>query len=350
MEPAAVNTAVDRCDAVVHLASRVPTREHRDAPDAWTENDRLRSIATRLLVDALLRAPGPGVFVLPTVTMLYQTSPADEQTPTGDVPVHLRSAIVAEQQVQRATDHGKRGIVLRLGLALRPGHRGADPRLNSQRHRARRRRRRRAVSRVDGARRPLQRLRRRRRNQQQAIQGRCGLAPHRGCLSRDGRRPCSGASVQKTSAHAAVMSMSTDRRRVTARRRLVGYRLLHRYQPGISVAGRISARLARRRRQHPSAMSKTGSERSGRMSSTPIGDHALLSDCHSSALVDTCRLRRVAHVPALRQSRGDGPVARRRRWSLVHPAHRASSIHRVATWTARSCSRRRCGPRRARWC
>ena len=46
--------------------------------------------------------PGPGVFILPTVTMLYQTSPADEQTPIGDVPAHLRSAIVGEQEAERA--------------------------------------------------------------------------------------------------------------------------------------------------------------------------------------------------------------------------------------------------------
>jgi nucleoside-diphosphate-sugar epimerase len=53
--------------------------------------------------------------------MLYQTSPADEQTPTGDVPAHLRSAVVAEHEAQRATDHGKRGIVLRLGRLYGPG-------------------------------------------------------------------------------------------------------------------------------------------------------------------------------------------------------------------------------------
>ena len=121
MASTAVDAAVNGCDAIVHLASRVPTRERRDAPDAWSKNDRLRSIATRLLVDALLRAPGPGVFILPTVTMLYPTSPADEQTPTGDVPAHLRSAIVAEHEAQRATDHGGRGIVLRLGRLYGPG-------------------------------------------------------------------------------------------------------------------------------------------------------------------------------------------------------------------------------------
>ena len=121
LEATAVDSAVNGCDAVVHLASRVPAPERRDDPDAWTVNDRLRSIATKLLVDALLRASGPDVFILPTVTMLYQTSPADERTPIGEVPAHLRSAIVAEQQAQRATDHGKRGIVLRLGRLYGPG-------------------------------------------------------------------------------------------------------------------------------------------------------------------------------------------------------------------------------------
>jgi nucleoside-diphosphate-sugar epimerase len=111
----AVNAAVAGCDAVVHLASRIPPRERRGDPSAWRDNDRLRSTTSRLLVDALLQESGAEVYVVPTVTMLYQTTPADERTPIGDVPAHLRSAMVAEQQAHRVMDNGIRGIILRLG-------------------------------------------------------------------------------------------------------------------------------------------------------------------------------------------------------------------------------------------
>ena len=56
------------------------------------------------------------------------------------------------------------------------------------------------------------------------------------------------------------------------------------------------------------------------MSSTPIADHALLSDRHSCALVDRGRLGRVAELPPLRQPVGVRPAARRRRRALAGPA------------------------------
>ena len=84
------------------------------------------------------------------------------------------------------------------------------------------------------------------------------------------------------------------------------------------------------------------------MTTTPIRDLALLSDWHSSALVDR-RRRRVARVPALRQ-----PVGRRRGCSTTAagtggsgrwPTRPAVDPERGATSTARWCSRRRSGRR-----
>ena len=132
----AVNAAVAGCDAVVHLASRIPPRERMGDPAAWRDNDRLRSTTSRLLVDALLRESGAQVYVVPTVTMLYQIVPADERTPIGSVPAHLRSAIVAEQQAHRATDNGRHGIILRLGRLYGPGTEAQvpDPTANATLH------------------------------------------------------------------------------------------------------------------------------------------------------------------------------------------------------------------------
>ena len=93
------------------------------------------------------------------------------------------------------------------------------------------------------------------------------------------------------------------------------------------------------------------------MSSTPIADHALLSDRHSSALVDRGRLGRVAVLPALRRAVGVRPAARRRRRALAGPAGRRVAVAPAATSAGRWCWRppsppttaRSCSPTRWRW-
>ena len=77
------------------------------------------------------------------------------------------------------------------------------------------------------------------------------------------------------------------------------------------------------------------------MSTTPIADHALLSDRHSSALVDRGRLGRLAVLPALRQPVGVRPAARRRGRPLAGPADRRRGRAPGATSTGRWCWRRR---------
>jgi hypothetical protein len=48
----AVARALTGADAVLHLAARIPRRERYERPEAWAENDRLRTGAARVLVDA----------------------------------------------------------------------------------------------------------------------------------------------------------------------------------------------------------------------------------------------------------------------------------------------------------
>jgi nucleoside-diphosphate-sugar epimerase len=118
--PAALSAAVRNAQGVFHLATRIPPRERIRDPDAWSENDRLRAVATRLAVDAALAA-GVEVFVQPTVAFVYPEGPADEDTPIGRVPSFLESALAAEQEVARFAAAGRRGVVLRLGLLDGPG-------------------------------------------------------------------------------------------------------------------------------------------------------------------------------------------------------------------------------------
>jgi nucleoside-diphosphate-sugar epimerase len=119
-EAAAVRDAIEGVDAVYHLATRIPSPATRDQPGAWDENDRLRSEATRILVDAALNA-GAASFVLPSVTFVYPTEGlADEETPVTPA-ANLGSMIAAEVQCRRFAEAGRRGVVLRLGLLWGPG-------------------------------------------------------------------------------------------------------------------------------------------------------------------------------------------------------------------------------------
>jgi nucleoside-diphosphate-sugar epimerase len=120
-DPAAAEAALAAADAVLHLATRIPPPDARDDPEAWHENDRLRSDASRILVDAALRRT-TSVYVQPTVAFVYAAADeADEETPLGDVPATLRSALDAEAEASRFTAAGRRGVVLRFGLLDGPG-------------------------------------------------------------------------------------------------------------------------------------------------------------------------------------------------------------------------------------
>lgn len=126
-DPASVAAAVSGSDAILHLATRIPPREQLDRPEAWQENDRLRTEAVRVLVDAGLDA-GVGTFVQPTVTFVYPAgAPADEDTPVGEVAPNLRSALVAERETARFAAAARRGVVLRFGLLDGPGTGHDDP-------------------------------------------------------------------------------------------------------------------------------------------------------------------------------------------------------------------------------
>jgi nucleoside-diphosphate-sugar epimerase len=127
-DPAAARWAVAGADAVLHLATRIPPPARAAQPGAWADNDRLRTEASRVLVDAALAAHCV-VFVQPTVTFVYPDAggPVDESTPLGQVRANLRSGLDAERETGRFTAAGRRGVVLRLGLLYGPGSGSAAP-------------------------------------------------------------------------------------------------------------------------------------------------------------------------------------------------------------------------------
>src|SRR3954463_13245158 len=127
-DPSAVADAVRDVDGVLHLATRIRSLEQLSDPDAWRENDRLRTDASRILVDAAIAA-GAAVYVQPTVAFVYPPDgPVSEDTPVREVRPILRSALAAEQQAERFARAGGRGVVLRLGLLDGPGTGHDEPR------------------------------------------------------------------------------------------------------------------------------------------------------------------------------------------------------------------------------
>ena len=136
-DPVAVGAAVRDVDAVLHLATRIQPLDQLQQPAAWRENDRLRAEASALLVDAALTTDVQ-TYVQPTVTFVYPAGrPVSEETPVGDVPVILRSALAAERQAGRVR-HGRaarRGAAPRA--SRRPGHRQGPPEPEPGRHAAR---------------------------------------------------------------------------------------------------------------------------------------------------------------------------------------------------------------------
>jgi nucleoside-diphosphate-sugar epimerase len=122
----AVRDAVAGAEAVYHLATRIPARSGE--PGAWEENDRLRTEATTILVDAAL-AHGAGVFIFPGVVLVYPPGRADETTPpAADLAPHLESQLVSEAEVERFAAGGGRGVALRLGILWGPGSGNDSPR------------------------------------------------------------------------------------------------------------------------------------------------------------------------------------------------------------------------------
>jgi nucleoside-diphosphate-sugar epimerase len=120
-DPSAVADAVSDVDGVLHLATRIRSLEEISDLEAWQENDRLRADASRILVDAAIAA-GATVYVQPTVTFVYPPdAPASEDTPVREVLPILRSALAAEEQAERFSRAGGRGVVLRFGLLDGPG-------------------------------------------------------------------------------------------------------------------------------------------------------------------------------------------------------------------------------------
>ncbi|SFQ02743.1 Nucleoside-diphosphate-sugar epimerase [Amycolatopsis arida] len=120
-DPAAVCAAVAGHDVVVNLATRIPPPSRAAFSRAWAEGSRLRSEASRNLVDAALAA-GADRFVQESIAFIYPDSGdrwIDEDVPL-DPPALGRANQAAEAQAARFTAAGGTGVVLRFGQFYAP--------------------------------------------------------------------------------------------------------------------------------------------------------------------------------------------------------------------------------------
>ncbi|MCU1450806.1 MAG: NAD-dependent epimerase/dehydratase [Acidimicrobiales bacterium] len=115
-DAAAVKDAVVGHDVVCNLATHIPPTTKMAFPGAWEENNRIRSEASRNLVDAAIAA-GATRYIQESICFMYGDHGdewIDEETPL-DVPGIGRSLLDAEAAAGRFTESGGTGVVLRFG-------------------------------------------------------------------------------------------------------------------------------------------------------------------------------------------------------------------------------------------
>jgi 2-alkyl-3-oxoalkanoate reductase len=120
-DPEGLRRAVEGHRAVVNLATSIPPMGQMARRGAWKDNDALRTVASRNLVDAAFGA-GAERFVQESITFQYTDGGRDWLDETAPVePVGVTaSAADAEAQVARFNASGGTGSVLRFAQFVAP--------------------------------------------------------------------------------------------------------------------------------------------------------------------------------------------------------------------------------------
>lgn len=120
----AVRSAVGDHDAIVNLATHIPSGGRAFMPGGWGETDRLRRDGSAILVDAAIAA-GVRRFVQESFAPVYPDSRdrwIGEDTPIRPARYN-RTVADAEASAERFTDAGSVGVILRFALLYGPGDR-----------------------------------------------------------------------------------------------------------------------------------------------------------------------------------------------------------------------------------
>ena len=125
----ALTRAVDGCEAILHLATKIPSTMNLGKRSAWVETDHIRREGTRNVVDAAL-AQQVQTVIYPSICFAYPDSGAEWIDATLDKLVvgdYYATTFDAEREVRRFAATGRRGITLRMGLFYGPeSHQSQD--------------------------------------------------------------------------------------------------------------------------------------------------------------------------------------------------------------------------------
>lgn len=113
----AMTRAMTGTDVMLHLATRIPPVTQARKPSAWTENNKLRAVGTRVLVDAA-QAAGVDRVIAESITFIYSDGGSewiDERSPV-DAGAGLQSVVTLEEEVARFASAGGVGVSLRFGV------------------------------------------------------------------------------------------------------------------------------------------------------------------------------------------------------------------------------------------
>lgn len=117
--------AMQGCESLLHLATKIPDAAKMKEPGAWQENDRIRRDGTRALTEAVGQVEGLRSIVYPSVTFVYADHGdqwIDATSAALDVASNLQSTLDAEAAVARFAEGvpERRGITLRFGAFYGP--------------------------------------------------------------------------------------------------------------------------------------------------------------------------------------------------------------------------------------
>ena len=121
-DPDALRTGVAGSEAVLHFATKIPPIMRMRWKGAWRENDRLRTIASKHLVDAAL-ATSAQVFIYESITFIYGEHGDEWIGEDGSLSIYwasLKSTLDAERETKRFTEAGGRGVSLRYAAFYAP--------------------------------------------------------------------------------------------------------------------------------------------------------------------------------------------------------------------------------------
>jgi nucleoside-diphosphate-sugar epimerase len=124
----AVKAAVAGCEAIVHVATNVPPFPQMMRGSAWATHNRLRTEATRHLVDAA-KAHGIGRIVKESITFIYRDGGdawLDESSPLTLTPGLMAPTVEGENTALELQAEGGEAVVLRFGLFYGGDNRATD--------------------------------------------------------------------------------------------------------------------------------------------------------------------------------------------------------------------------------